>query len=61
MLQHWQDVADPQGVVLEAFDGCDNLSLHDFWVGVSDGRWRGGGLVAPAQQELWVTELRATE
>jgi len=34
ILQHlWQDVADPRGfVVLEAFDGCDNLSLRDFWV-----------------------------
>ena len=30
----WQDVADPRGfVVLEAFDGCDNLSQRDFWVG----------------------------
>jgi len=35
ILQHlWQDVADPRGfVVLEAFDGCDNLSQRDFWVG----------------------------
>jgi len=35
ILQHlWQGVADPWGfVVLEAFDGCDNLSQRDFWVG----------------------------
>ena len=27
----------------KAFDGCDNISRHDFWVGGSDGRWVGGG------------------
>ena len=45
ILQHlWQDVADPRGFVLEASDGCDNLSLHNFWVGGGlTGEGGGGG------------------
>jgi len=48
ILQYlWQDVADPWGfVVLEMFDGCDNLSQRDFWVGwvlLGDGGVWGGG------------------
>ena len=39
-------------VVLEAFDGCDNLVQHDFWVGGVCWQWGGGGgLAGPAPQE----------
>ena len=43
ILQHvWQYVADPWGfVVLEAFEGDNNSSQHDFWEGLV--WWEMGG------------------